>query len=113
MSNDTNQHGLTDDELGGRLRRAAWGLSRPPSTPTARQRSVKLAAGPLARPQRRDAERRSRMSRTLTLSGSSRSSMEVRSERNDLCGPLFRHLVLDIVERFINSLMRVRAHLGN
>ena len=26
MSNDTNQHGLTDDELGGRLRRAAWGL---------------------------------------------------------------------------------------
>ena len=25
MSNDTNQHGLTDDELGGRLRRAAWG----------------------------------------------------------------------------------------
>ena len=56
MSNDTNQHGLTDDELGGRLRRAAWGLSRPPSTPTARQRSVMLAAGPLARPQRRDAE---------------------------------------------------------
>ena len=26
MSNDTNQHGLTDDELGGRLRRAAWSL---------------------------------------------------------------------------------------
>ena len=56
MSNDTNQHGLTDDELGGRLRRAAWGLSRPPSTPTARQRSVMPAAAPLAQPQRRDAE---------------------------------------------------------
>ena len=25
----------------------------------------------------------------------------------------FRHVVLDIVERFINGLMRVRAHLGS
>ena len=57
-----------------------------PVTVTAPRRCVMRGAAPPARPQRQDAERRSRMSRTSTLSGSSRSSMEER----DRCGGMGR-----------------------
>ena len=56
-------------------RHSAMARAAPPAllreTATAPQRSVMLTAAPLAQPQRLDAERRSRMSRTSTLSGSS------------------------------------------